>query len=246
MLHPEQLKSHQAIASELIGVDASQKTIDETLGYGKKLSTGKTIQQTVDQGSLIKSTNLGGKVVRGIGEMLPSIMTGNTVPAAIVTGISGYGSGIETAYQGGASRSKANLYGLGSAAINSATEMITGGIPGVKTKWLSGLDKVAEKGISKVGNEIAKSLIRAGYKVVGEGGEEAIAEMLDPYLKNITYDKNAKIDWQNVIDSAVQGGITGGILNLTGTIGDVKQSIQTEKAKTIQNKPLYLERNKQK
>ena len=89
MLHPEKLKSHQAIAKDLVKVDASQKAIDETLGYGKKLSTGKTIQQTVDKDSLIKSTNLGGKIARGIGEMLPSIMTGNTVPAAIVTGISG-------------------------------------------------------------------------------------------------------------------------------------------------------------
>jgi hypothetical protein len=232
MLHPEDLKSHQAIAKELIGKDAT-KELTTTLSGDENFN-----QNFLDKGSLVKSTNLGGKVITGIGEMLPSIATGGITTAAITTGITGYGSGIETAYQGGANRNKANLYGLGSSAINSATEMITGGIPGVKTKWLSGLDKVAEKGISKVGNEVAKSLVRTGYKVVGEGGEEAISAMLDPYLKNITYDKNAKIDWQNVIDSAVQGALVGGILNAPSTIGDVKQSIQTEKAKSIQNKPI--------
>lgn len=226
--NPDKLKTHQQLASELISKDATKELIT-TLSGDENFN-----QNFLDKGSVIKSTNLGGQVLQAIGQQLPIIATGNVIGGNVATGLMGYGSGLEESYSEGANRTKANLYGLGSAGIEIGTEMITGGIPGVKTKWLSGLDKLVAKGLGKetldqASKNIGQALLQAGYKVVGEGGEEAISEMLDPYLKNITYSKDEKINWQNVIESAIIGGITGGILNAPSTIGDVKQSIQTVK-----------------
>ena len=162
----------------------------------KKLNAGRTVQEALDDNSYLKSTNLGGQISRSIGRMLPSVMVGNTSAGAVgsttLMGTSAYGGGIDEAYKDGATRGQANVYGVGSAGIEMATEWITGGIPGVKTKWLSGIDKLAEKGMGKVSNELAKSLLKTGYSIIGEGGEEALAEMLNPYLKNLTYSKDEK------------------------------------------------------
>ena len=51
------LNDYQNIAKEIVQADASQSFIDNQLGYGKKLSNGKTIQETLNENSLIKSDN---------------------------------------------------------------------------------------------------------------------------------------------------------------------------------------------
>ncbi len=277
-------ETYQRLGKELIEEDLSQKFIDETLGYGKKLPSGKTVQETLDEKSLVKSDNLGGQVARNIGRMLPTVMVGNTAAGAVgataTMGTSAYGSGLEEAYQEGASRSQAHLYGLGSAVVEMATEWLTGGIPGVKSKLapslekitkdvlaksnsklvktlaetgykaskgLTGLDTLAEKGLNQISNELAKSLLKAGYKIVGEGGEEALAEMLNPLLKNAIYSQGEKVDWNEVMNSAIVGAITGGILNAPGTIVDTANAAKIEKQKqkqTNKQKEQAIQENK--
>ena len=170
------------------------------------------------------ASNIGRQAVANIGAN--SVLAGSS-----------YGGGLEQAYQSGANEKQARLYGLGSSAKEIATEWITGGIPGLSGK--GGLDlpveKLIDKGTGRIKNEVTRSLVnsilKAGYGVIGEGAEEALAEILDPIIKNATYSKGEKIDWNAVVESAIVGGITGGMLNAPQTMYNTRTGL--ENARTI-------------
>ncbi|MCI9434079.1 MAG: hypothetical protein HFI86_02220 [Bacilli bacterium] len=220
--NPEELEQHQNIAQELIKKDATHDLITD-------LSGDENFNQNfLDKGSLIKSNNLGGKVVSAIGQMLPSIATGGKLPGALLLAGQSYGSGVEEAYNNGATSTEAKLYGLGSAATEIATEWITGGIPGTKSVgWLDKIvaKKLGQKTLEEASGSLAKEILKYGYKMVGEGTEEALSEMINPLLKNLTYSQGEKIDWNAVVESAILGGITGGILEAPASIPNIKNSI---------------------
>lgn len=232
LLYKGDVESGQEIAKELVSKDMSQNFIDNTLGYNKVQSNGKTIQENLDNNSLIKSNNLGGQVARSIGNMLPSVMVGNAgagqTGSTLLMGLNSYGSGIDNAYREGATRNQANLYGIGNAALETATEWITGGVPGVQALKKIGLDNLANKGIEKINNSVIKELTRYGYKIVGEGFEEALAETLNPYLKNATYSKGNKVNWDDVMQSFIVGAVSGGILEAPSNINNINNAIRNQ------------------
>lgn len=245
LLYDGNAEDGQKIAQEIIKEDASQKFFDETLGYQKVQSNGKTLQQNLDDNSYVKSDNLGGTIARGIGNMLPSIALGNAgagnISSMISMGINSYGSGIDEAYNEGATRGQANLYGLGNAGLEMATEWVTGGIPGVKkianiskntklgkvANFINklNLDTIADKGLDKISNKIAKEVLNAGYKMIGEGGEEALSEWLNPFLKNAIYSSGEKPSGSAILESFIVGAITGGILETPINASNIKNAI---------------------
>lgn len=208
----------------------------DSLGYNNTLSDGRSIQQTLDESSLIKPNTFADDLIYGIGNIAPSILLANTVPTGATSALgklgtsalqslpiatSAFGGGVEEAYQSGASREEANAYGLLNAATEIATEWAFGGIPGTKSAGY--LDDLLQKGMDKkITNEFTKELAKYGYRVVGEAGEEALAEIMNPLIKNLTYSDGEKVDWNNVLKSAAIGGIVGGIFNL----GETTQSLR--------------------
>jgi len=238
-------KENQLTAQNIVRDDSSQELLNK-VGYDKVRPSGMTYQQELDAKSAIKSTGKGGQILESIGEQLPNIVLGNlgsgtaakTAASILPTALTSYGGGIEQAYQAGANRKQANLYGGLNAAVETATEFITGGVPGVETGFLSGLDTLASKGIGKVSNAVTRSLIDAGYKIVGESFEEALAEIMNPIIKNASYSNGEKVDWKNVVDSAVQGAIVGGLLNAPSSISNVRSGVQEQSAINKQNKPI--------
>lgn len=180
------------------------------------------------------------------------VITGNVgksfvkqMPSNALLGTSSYGSGVEEALNNGATLEQARLYGIGSSAKEMATEWITGGIPGLGGK--GGLDLPAEKLINKTTGKIkneyakafAKTLANYGYKFIGEGLEEGLSEIIDPYLKNATYSNGEKVNWQDVFSSFIVGGLTGGFLEAPNTIADFKNNIVEAKS-NIQKKKALL------
>ena len=180
------------------------------------------------------------------------VITGNVgksfvkqLPSNALLGTSSYGSGVEEALNNGATLEQARLYGIGSSAKEMATEWITGGIPGLGGK--GGLDLPAEKLINKTTGKIkneyakafAKTLANYGYKFIGEGLEEGLSEIIDPYLKNATYSNGEKVNWQDVFSSFIVGGLTGGFLEAPNTIADFKNNIVEAKS-NIQKKKALL------
>ena len=130
----DKLENHQNIAQEIIKKDATSDLIT-------KLSGDEDFNKNfLDKDSLIKEDNLAGKVITSVGQMLPSIATGNPTAATTILGLQSYGGGVEEAYNNGANTTQARLYGLGNAAIELGTEKLFGGIPGTKTSgWLDNL-----------------------------------------------------------------------------------------------------------
>ena len=219
---------------------------NKTENFYNKYNLNDTLEKG-EKHSLVKRDNLLGKTVEGVGGMLPTILLSSAVgvpsynptkasslkgliknigthalinaPTNVTFGTSAYGNALAEAYSAGATDEEATKYAISSTAVEIASEWITGGIPG--TNGVGGLDILVDKGIDKISNQLVKELVNYGYKMVGEGVEEAIAEILNPILKNATYSSGNEIDWKSVIESAIVGGLTAGVLEAPNTIRNV-------------------------
>ena len=180
-------------------------------GWNKKLANGKTVAETMEDSSIIKESNLGGKVVEGIGGMTPSILmggaateiaglttngaaTGGTLAAAKIKslqsavsysslGARSYGGAYEEAINNGGTIQQANAYGLLNAATEIGTEWMSGGVPGLKGTAGTGLDGLFEKYVLKEGlEETSKSLGKAIVKGLYKKGMEGVEEMVSEFI----------------------------------------------------------------
>ena len=193
------------LAGQYLGIPS--ETPETSLKGMKLIDKTKTIAKNIGKEAI---SNLGGT----------SVLAGST-----------YGQSLQDAYNNGANEEQATKYAIGSTAKEIATEWITGGIPGLN--GTGGLDKPVEKLIDKTtgklkneyGKAIAKSLMNYGYKFVGEGLEEGLSDIIDPYLKNATYSKDEKINWEDVLNSFIVGGITGGILEAPNAVAEFNNNM---------------------
>lgn len=209
------LNSYQNIAKEIVGKDASQNFIDNELGYARVLDNGSTIQETLDKGTLIKSDNLGGQVFRNIGAQLPGLMTGSEAGSLSTMGISSFGSGVEQAYNQGATRGEATGYGLLNSGIEVATEKMFSGVGGVLGK--GELDDAIINGINKnIKNQLAQKLTSFGIKSLGEGTEEFIGDLMQPLAQKLTYASEEDLmklyKDQNYLEDFVSGVLSAAIM----------------------------------
>ena len=133
-------------------------------------------------------------------------------PSTAVLGVNSMGSGINKALNEGAELEDAQDYGM----LNAGKEIITG-LPFAGVKYLPGLKNVGQTVAGKVVNETAKKIAGNAANMATEGAEEAVAEIIDPFLQKATYNENAKLDWNDVIHSAMIGALTTGAINASGT-----------------------------
>lgn len=218
------------IKSENIGGQVS-KAIG---GMVPSMIAGGAAGKALEGGNLAlsstKGLSLGQKVLTTTKNVSKAVLP--TLGSNAVLGTSSYGNALEEAYNNGATSDQAKKYALGSSATEMATEWITGGIPGIKSTGF--VDKAANKLIDKATGKVSKqltknitkTLLNSGYEIIGEGAEEALSEIINPILKNATYSKNEKVDWNSVFQSAVIGGITAGILNAPNTTFELKNNIK--------------------
>lgn len=199
----------------------------------------------VESNSLIKSDNMGGAIAQELGRQSLNLLINNKVGSnnKVIQSIpmlaGSYGSGMEEAYQNGATTNEARRYGVLNAATETATEWVTGGIPGLKGSAGKGLDGLARKiigePIEETSKSLSKALLKSGYKLIGEGTEEALSEYINPYIKQFTYeynnDKNvlgnikeahSKVSPQDMITSFIMGAITAGIIDAPNNLSDIK------------------------
>lgn len=234
------LDNYQDIAKEIVSKDASQNFIDNELGYGKTLSDGRTIQETLDEGALIKSDNLGGQVFRNIGTQLPGLMTGSEAGSLATMGISSFGSGVEQAYNQGATRGEATGYGLLNSGIEVATEKMFSGVGGVLGK--GELDDAIINGINKnIKNELTQKLTSFGIKSLGEGAEEFFGDLLQPMAQKLTYASEEDLiklyKDQNYLEDFVSGVLSAAIMQgSTMPINNQNQIQIKNQVKEIVNK----------
>lgn len=123
------------------------------------------------------------------------------------------GSGIGEARRAGASSEEQLFYGLSKGAIEIATEKLTDGLGAIYGKGIS--SDVVEKAISRLSSsEAGANFLRLLAGVIGEGGEEVMSDLLDPFTKwvidegardNRTYD----VDLSEMLYDFLLGGAMG-------------------------------------
>lgn len=177
--------------------------------------------------ALTNTSNLAGKekLIASLGNVGKTYAS--QLPANVILGASSYGSGMEKALNQGATIDQARKYGLANAAIEQATEMMTGGVPGLQGK--GGIDNYVEPLINKNTNSYLNALLKAGYGALGEGLEESTGTYLESLAKKGILGQN--IDWNEVNKEALQSGLTGStigaILNAPSNIQNIKD-VRTE------------------
>ncbi len=238
--NPDKLKSHQAIARELIKSSGTEYT-KEKLGYTDKL------QQKLNENTTFGTDDFAGQVVRAIGtEVTKAIITGGLSGgkamtgvklSPVISGIQGYGTGIEEAYQSGVeNRTTANIAGIANAAVEFITDKLIPGSPGFRN---------LPEGVRTV----KQALKDYGLNVVGEGGEEALAAILSPIVNEYIYTGKkednvfekfisgvSKIDPKQVLLDGIAGMLVAGFLDSPQLMGNIQTVQQDKKANEAKQK----------
>ncbi len=111
------------------------------------------------------------------------------------------GGSMQEARQAGADTKQQVLYGLTKAAIEVGTEKLFDGVAGVFGRGAA--DDVVESVVKRLANsDTGRTLIRAFAAASGEGTEEAISDLLDPFAKLIYNDQALREAWENRSDLA--------------------------------------------
>ncbi len=173
---------------------------------------------------------LAGDVSSGIGNslifMIPYV--GPYLAAAGYTGMGISGAAEKTGDVG----PKEIGYGAASGGLEFALDSLTGGIGkagkniGAAVTRKLGREaaesaakaagvKTASKLAGKItGRGLAGTVLKeVGLGALGEGGEEALAEIIDPgLLKLFNIDENAEWDWKQIAYAGLVGGLSGGLM----------------------------------
>ena len=123
------------------------------------------------------------------------------------------GLGETQALNEGATMQQANNYGLATGALETGTEMLIGGIPG-----LPSVGRILRPGQARaltagIQNQTLKRAADAAIDIGGEGLEEVIAEVADPYIQRKIYNPDAQnATAQDIAHAAIMGMLTGGLM----------------------------------
>lgn len=149
-------------------------------------------------------------------------------------GLRSYGSGSREARLDGASEGEQVAYGAAAAAVDVLTEKI---FDVGKLFGGGAADDVAEKLIGKLAKtDAGRSVVRALTNAVGEGAEEAVADILNPAIRSI-YDKGAaaKSSYttaegaKEMLAQSAYDAMIGAALSTFGTAAGIAKGIDAQK-----------------
>lgn len=208
----QQQKSGMEQLQRALATNAQAKSQQISQKYGN-LSTGEQfvsdmVANIIPMGGAIA----GGAIAGPAGAMLPMYNYAK-------------GLSVSQALNDGAGYDQAQAYGIGKGALETGTELLTRGVAG-----LPGAVKLGQKVAGKIADPTLKKVGSALADVAGEGAEEALAEIVDPFLQRATYNQDAEIDWNNVSRAALLGAATAGAINMTAA-GASKAVNMASKAK---------------
>ena len=190
----------------------------DPLGQARgEYNKGNNALKKIQEQSYISESPFAETYVRGtaeaIGQMLPAVAlsgaTGGASTAYFFT--SAFGGGTAEALEQGATLNDATSYGFLSGAAETAIESISGGIGGIgKGLAEKALTKAAPKVMAKLSTN---KIISFAGKAIGEGLEEVGSELLNPYLKRITFDPDAPTaSNEEILQSFIIGTAAGAIM----------------------------------
>ena len=170
-------------------------------------------------------------IIDGVAQMLPAIalayFTGGGSAVVLATmGVTSFASGTNEAYEKSGNMGTALLQGLANAGVEVGTEILVGkalkGV-GLGTNKIAGYFDLASSSGSTDG--AVKTVLKSMFE---EGTEEAVASVLQPFVKSISEGENAFYDedgnfvygdlgfWatddDSVLNSFIIGGLVSGVL----------------------------------
>lgn len=149
-------------------------------------------------------------------------------------GLRSYGSGSRDARLDGASEGEQVAYGAAAAAVDVLTEKI---FDVGKLFGGGAADDVAEKLVGKLAKtDAGRSVVRALTNAVGEGAEEAVADILNPAIRAI-YDKGAaaKSSYttaegaKEMLAQSAYDAMIGAALSTFGTTAGIMKGVDAQK-----------------
>lgn len=194
-----------------------EKSIEErynpTDAEKRVLGIGKSVAQMLPAIGVSKVVGAAQAAPKAV-SAAKGLLTGERVGQALF-GLQAAGNAASQANQEGASLGQSVAYGAASGLAESLIERVSGGIPGLGNGVL---DDVAARVASN-------PIVRNALDILGEGGEEAVSAVLDPYLRRAMYDPDAKnATPQEIAEAAVTGAIAAGVLKggleLPSLVGD--------------------------
>lgn len=194
-----------------------EKSIEErynpTDAEKRVLGIGKSVAQMLPAIGVSKVVGAAQAAPKAV-SAAKGLLTGERVGQALF-GLQAAGNAASQAKQEGASLGQSVAYGAASGLAESLIERVSGGIPGLGNGVL---DDVAARVASN-------PIVRNALDILGEGGEEAVSAVLDPYLRRAMYDPGAKnATPQEIAEAAVTGAIAAGVLKggleLPSLVGD--------------------------
>ena len=128
-----------------------------------------------------------------------------------------FGGGVQEAEASGANLAQAGAYGAASAAVESLTEKLTGGLDIAYGKGFT--DKVTEKLVGKLAKtDIGRTAFRAITGALGEGAEEFISSAVNPTIRAIYNGKSIGENYsEEQVSDWLYDGLVGAALGLAGS-----------------------------
>lgn len=197
--------------NSILAGDLSGSKSQEEIGHFKSIENNSVIGDKGDS------------VFQGIGNSLTNALiskgAGQGAGLALL-GASAAGGAQSEAYQEGANDFQAGLYGIMSGTLESATEMMFGGLGKITENLGFGVgeldDQLINKFTRRMTNRIVKNITELGIKATGEGVEEVASGIGNALLKKMIYLKDADIKEliadQDLMDSFISGALSSGIM----------------------------------
>lgn len=146
-----------------------------------------------------------------------------------------FGGGVQEAEAGGANLAQAGAYGAASAAVESLTEKLTGGLDIAYGKGFT--DKVTERLIGKLAkSDAGRTAFRALTGALGEGAEEFISSAVNPTIRSIYNGKSIGENYsEEQISDWLYDGLVGAALGLAGSGVSIATGADAKKNAELRN-----------
>ena len=166
---------------------------------------------------------VGYDLINTTANMAPSILASYAVgkinPAAgaalgnTLMGTSAAGHAYTDAINRGFGQNEARFYG---AAIGASEALLQHALGGIGN--LGGASGKIANAVSGIDKGILRFAAQYGGKMLSEGIEEGLQEILDPIFQNAILGTDENINWEEVAYSALLGALSAGVLEGPGTI----------------------------
>lgn len=147
------------------------------------------------------------------------------------------GGGMREAEAAGADLKHQLLYGSTVGAVEAATEMLTGGL--AKVYGAGGADELVERAVRKMTtSEVGRRALLTLSDMAGEGVEEIISDIVNPYAKAL-YDGGEALKkkfgsvegFKEAVSEELYDGLVGALM---GGFGSVTKTVSGDTARTVQ------------